>query len=109
MTMASPLSLVTGAADDVATQAPSEPAADGSEAAPPDGPKEVLVARLIGGACLLLAVGCAIGARKLIKLRRFYVTARGNKRLVKMEVKDEIQQTQVMVTLSAVKGKAKAS
>jgi hypothetical protein len=108
MTAASPLSLVSASADDSATQVPTEATADGEEA-PESGPKEVLVARIVGGVCLLLALGCAIGARALIRKKQFFVTAKGNKRLLKMEVKDEIQQTQVMVTVSAVKGKAKAS
>jgi hypothetical protein len=67
----------------------------------------VLITRIVGALCLLGALGCALGARKLINKKRYFVVARGNKRFLKMEVKDEIQQTQVMVTISAVKGKAK--
>jgi len=109
MPMASPISLVSSSAeDDAPADAPPAPPADGDDAVAETGPKDVLLARLAGAVCLLAALGCVIGARKLIKQQRFYVTARG-KRFLKMEVKDEIQQTQVMVTLSAVKGKAKAS
>jgi hypothetical protein len=66
----------------------------------------VLVTRLIGALCLLGALGCAIGARRLIKKKRFYIVCRGSGRMVRIEAKDEIQQTQIMVTVSAVKGKA---
>jgi hypothetical protein len=107
MTAASPLSLV-GVHDDDA-QAPPPPAAvaeapEGED--PVDWPRTVLVTRIIGIVCLAAALGCLIGARRLIKKKRFYVLCRGAKRLLKIEAKDEIQQTQIMVTVSAVKGKA---
>jgi hypothetical protein len=108
MTAAEPLSLFSSSSpsgdDDVATQAPAVDA-DGQPVGE-NGPRDVLVARIIGGLCLLVALGGALGARKLINAKRFYVVARGPRRLLRMEVKDEIQQTQVMVTISAVKGKA---
>lgn len=107
--MASPMSLLSSSGgDDATTAAPPEPAADGSE--PPadaDYQRTNLLTKLLGYGCILAAAGLALGARSLIKKKRYYVLARGPKRFVKMEVKDEIQQTQVMVTLSAVKGKAK--
>ncbi len=105
MTAASPLSLV-GVHDDDAQPpaAPAEPPPEGEDAT--DWPRTVLLTRIAGIAALAAALGCLIGARKLIRKKRFYVTCRGGKRLIKIEAKDEIQQTQIMVTVSAVKGKA---
>ncbi len=111
--MASPLSLFSSAApgDDATTAAPPEPSpndADGSDANPdPDYQRTNLLTKLLGYACVATAAGLALGARSLIRKKRYFVLARGAQRFVKMEVKDEIQQTQVMVTVSAVKGKAK--
>jgi hypothetical protein len=110
--MASPMSLLSPAAagDDATTAAPPEPADANGDAGEPtdaDYQRTNLLTKLLGYGCLLVAAGLALGARSLIKKKRYYVLARGPKRFVKMEVKDEIQQTQVMVTVSAVKGKAK--
>ena len=105
-TAASPLSLV-GVHDDSAPPAADTPPPDvpeGEDAV--DWPKTVLLKRIMALACLGAALGCLLGARKLIKKKRYYVLCRGAKRLVKIEAKDEIQQTQIMVTVSAVKGKA---
>jgi hypothetical protein len=108
MTAAGPLSLF-GVQDDAAdpNAPPAAPAADvpeGEDAV--DWPRQVLVTRIIGALCLLSALGCAIGARRLVKKKRYYVICRAPKRMVKIEAKDEIQQTMIMVTVSAVKGKA---
>jgi hypothetical protein len=105
MTAASPLSLF-GVHDDDAAQPPSPPDAvpEGEDAV--DWPRTVLLTRIAGIACLLAALGCAIGARRLIKKKRYFIICRGGKRILKIEAKDEIQQTQIMVTVSAVKGKA---
>ena len=112
--MASPMSLFSSVApsDDSATAAPPDPSpndSDGSDpnAADPDYQRTNLLTKLLGYACIAAAAGLALGARSLIRKKRYFVLARGPQRFVKMEVKDEIQQTQVMVTLSAVKGKAK--
>ena len=110
--MASPLSLFSSAApDDATTAAPPDPSpndSDGSDqSGDPDYQRTNLLTKLLGYGCIALAAGLALGARSLIKKKRYYVLARGPKRFLKMEVKDEIQQTQVMVTVSAVKGKAK--
>jgi hypothetical protein len=107
MTAASPLSLF-GVHDDDAAQAPApapppEEVPEGENAV--DWPRTVLLTRILGIACLLAALGCAIMARRQIKKKRFFVICRTANRMVKMPVKDEIQQTQVMVTVSAVKGK----
>jgi len=108
MTAADPLSLFTSSSgDETEAQAPPPDSADGADINADNEPRTVLLTRGAGALCILLAIGFALGARKLINRKRFYVVARGNRRLVKMEVKDEIQQTQVMVTISAVKGKAK--
>jgi hypothetical protein len=108
MTAADPLSLFSSSSEDeTAAEAPPPDSAEGAESAD-SAPRTVLLTRGAGALCLLLALGFALGARKLINRKKFYVVARGNRRLLKMEVKDEIQQTQVMVTISAVKGKAKA-
>ena len=106
MTAASPLSLV-GVHDDAPAEATPQAVQEAPEGEDPiDWPRTVLLTRLAGIACLALALGCALGARKLIRKKRYYVVCRGAKRLVKIEAKDEIQQTQIMVTVSAVKGKA---
>lgn len=105
MTAASPLSLV-GIGDDgqqPAADTPPPPDADGEVQ---QGAHDVLIARAIGVLCLAAALGCLIGARRLIKSKRFYVMCRTANRLMRIVVKDEIQQTQVMVTISAVKGKS---
>ncbi len=106
MTAASPLSLV-GVHDDAPAEATPDAVAQAPEGEDPiDWPRNVLITRLIGALCLLGALGCAIGARRLIKKKRYYVVCRGANRLLKIEAKDEIAQTQIMVTISAVKGKA---
>ena len=107
--MASPLSLFSSAApsDDATTAAPPDPSGDGGEQSDPDYQRTNLLTKLLGYACVATAAGLALGARVLIRKKRYFVLARGTQRFVKMEVKDEIQQTQVMVTISAVKGKAK--
>jgi hypothetical protein len=102
MTAASPLSLV-GVHGDDATQAPPPDGDD--DATPVDWPRQVLLTRLLGLACLAAALGCAIGARRLVKKKRYFVMCRAERRLVKIEARDEIMQTQIMVTVSAVKGK----
>jgi hypothetical protein len=102
MTAASPLSLF-GAHDDAA--APSPPS-DG-DASATDAPRAVLIDRVVGIASLVTALGCALGARRLIRKKRYFVICRGERRMMKMRVDDEIEQTQVMVTVSALKGKAK--
>src|SRR5262245_8814783 len=74
MTAAEPLSLFSSSSDESETQAPA-PAADGEEAPETgeQGPRTVLLRRVGGALCLLLALGCALGARKLIVRKRFYV------------------------------------
>lgn len=108
MTAASPLSLVGVHDDDTQAPpaAPAEPPPEGEDAV--DWPRTVLLTRIAGVASLAAALGCLLGARRLIRKKRFYVLCRGAKRLIKIEAKDEIQQTQIMVTVSAVKGKAPA-
>lgn len=108
MTAASPLTLVgIGTSDDApAPDAPPPDAAPDADGEVQKGAHDVLVARVIGVLCLAAALGCALGARKLIKKRRFYVLCRAPQRLMRVEAKDEIQQTQIMVTVSAVKGKS---
>src|SRR6266568_3825697 len=107
MTAAGPLSLF-GVQDEPDPNAPPPPPAadvpEGEDAV--DWPKQVLITRIIGALCLLTALGCAIGARRLVKKKRYYVLCRAPKRMLKIEAKDEIQQTMIMVTVSAVKGKA---
>ena len=85
----------------------STPCAQAPEGEDPiDWPRTVLLTRLGGIACLVAALGCALGARRLIRKKRYYIVCRGAERMLKIEAKDEIQQTQIMVTVSAVKGKA---
>jgi len=105
-TAASPLSLL-GVHDDAPAEATPQALQEAPEGEDPiDWPRTVLLIRIAGIALLAGALGCALGARKLIRKKRYYVVCRGGKRLVKIEAKDEIQQTQIMVTVSAVKGKA---
>lgn len=103
MTAASPLTLVGMGGDDAPT--PAEPPPDGVDASV-DWPRQVLLTRILGIACGVAALGCAIAARRLIKKKRFFVLCRAPRRLMRIEAKDEIQQTQIMVTVSAVKGKS---
>lgn len=106
MTAASPLSLV-GVHDDAPAEATPDAIAQAPEGEDPiDWPRTVLLTRIAGIALLAAALGCLLGARRLIKKKRYYVVCRGAKRLLRIEAKDEIQQTQIMVTVSAVKGKA---
>ena len=106
MTAASPLSLV-GVKDDAPAEATPDAVREAPEGEDPlDWPRNVLLTRIYGALALLGALGCLIGARRLIKKKRYYIVCRGNQRLMKIEAKDEIQQTQIMVTVSAVKGKA---
>jgi hypothetical protein len=106
MTAASPLSLI-GVHDDAPAEATPDAVAQAPEGEDPiDWPRNVLLARMGGIALLVAALGCALGARRLIRKKRYYILCRGAKRMLKIEAKDEIQQTQIMVTVSAVKGKA---
>ncbi|MCU1280501.1 MAG: hypothetical protein JWM53_4047 [bacterium] len=108
MTAASPLSLV-GVHDDAPAEATPEAVAQAPEGEDPiDWPRNVLMTRLAGVLALAAALGCALGARRLIRKKRYYIVCRGARRMLKIEAKDEIQQTQIMVTISAVKGKAPA-
>lgn len=109
MTAASPLSIF-GVHDDAPAEATPDAVAQAPEGEDPiDWPRTVLLTRLGGVALLVAALGCALGARRLIRKKRYYIVCRGQKRMLKIEAKDEIQQTQIMVTVSAVKGKAPAA
>jgi hypothetical protein len=106
MTAASPLSLV-GVHDDAPGEATPDAVAQAPEGEDPvDWPRTVLLTRIGGLVLCLAALGCAIGARRLIKKKRYYIICRGQKRMMKIEAPNEILQTQIMVTISAVKGKA---
>jgi hypothetical protein len=105
MQMASPLSLLSSNE--------AEPGADGEATPPPEGadadvnwPREVLKTRAIGALGLVGALLAALGARALIRKQRFYVICRAGKRLLRIEAPTGILQTQIMVTVSAVKGKS---
>ena len=95
--------------DDTDTAAP--PAPDAPDPATPEGmspdewKKQVLVTRLIGFICLALTLGMGIVARKMWKVKRFFIVCKTAARMMKIEAKDEVQQTQIMVTISAIKGK----
>ena len=65
--------------------------------------------RIIGALCVLAALGCALGARRLVKKKRYYVICRAPKRMVKIEAKDEIQQTMIMVTVERGEGQSAAA
>jgi hypothetical protein len=72
---------------------------------PEEWKKSVLISRIIGLVCLLAALGAAIVARKQWKVKRYFIMCKTAKRLLRIEAKDEVQQTQIMVTISAIKGK----
>jgi hypothetical protein len=56
---------------------------------------KALVAMGLGG-------GLALGAWYLIKKKRYLVICRGGDQLVRMRVKDEMQQTQIVMTIQAM-------
>jgi hypothetical protein len=93
----------SGDETDTAAAAPDPNAPEGMS--PEDWKKQVLISRIIGAACVLLALGMGIVARKQFKVRRYFIMCKTAKRLMRIEAKDEVQQTQIMVTISAIKGK----
>jgi hypothetical protein len=97
----------SSSSDDTDTAAPPAPDPNAPEGMSPDEwKKAVLVNRIIGAVCLLSALGMGIVARKMWKVKRYFITCKTVKRMMKIEAKDEVQQTQIMVTISAVKGKS---
>jgi hypothetical protein len=103
---ASPTDLFSSSSGDEATEAPAAPDPDTPDGqSPEEWKKTVLVRRYGGYACLLTALGMAIVARKQFKKKRFFIMAKTVKRMMKIEAKDEVQQTQIMVTIGAIKGK----
>ncbi len=103
---AAPPTALFGSSDDTDTAAPPPPDGATPEGmTPEEWRKSVLVTRIIGAICLLAALGCGILARKLWKVKHYFIICKTAKRLLRIEAKDEIQQTQIMVTISAIKGK----
>ncbi len=105
---ASPTDLFSSSssADDTDTAAPPAPDPNTPEGMTPDEwKKQVLISRALGMVSLLTALGLAIVARKQFKKKRYFITCKTVKRLMKIEAKDEVQQTQIMVTIGAIKGK----
>ncbi len=81
---------------------------------PPEGmdptinwPKVVLKTRILVVALALVAAGLGLAALKLFKKKHYFVLCRGPSHVIKVQAKDEIQQTLILQTISAVKGKAK--
>jgi hypothetical protein len=89
--------------DTAAAPAPDPNAPEGMS--PEDWKKSVLISRIVGAICLLSALGLGIVARKQWKVKRYFIMCKTVKRLMRIEAKDEVQQTQIMVTISAIKGK----
>jgi hypothetical protein len=96
----------SSASDDTDTAAPPAPDPNAPEGMSPEQwKKSVLISRLIGAVCLLVALGMGIVARKQWKVKQYFIMCKTAKRLLRIEAKDEVQQTQIMVTISAIKGK----
>jgi hypothetical protein len=96
----------SSSSEETDTAAPPAPDANAPEGmTPEEWKKSVLVSRIIGAVCLLAALGMGIVARKQWKIKRYFIMCKTVKRLLKIEAKDEVQQTQIMVTISAIKGK----
>lgn len=81
---------------------------------PPEGmdptvnwPVVVLKTRILVIALAVVGAGLVLGGLKLFKKKNFFVICRGGQKVVKVQAKDEIQQTQILMTISAVKGKTK--
>jgi hypothetical protein len=103
---ASPTDLFSSSSDDTDTAAPPVPDSNAPEGMSPEQwKKSVLISRIIGALCLLVALGMGIVARKQWKVKRYFIMCKTAKRLMRIEAKDEVQQTQIMVTISAIKGK----
>jgi hypothetical protein len=104
---ASPTDLLSSSSDDTDTTAPAAvPDPNAPEGtSPEEWKKTVLLTRALGAVCILAALGCAILARKSWKVKRYFIMCKTAKRMMKIEAKDEVQQTQIMVTISAIKGK----
>ena len=76
----------------------------GKQAKGVDWGREVLTTQVLGLLMIAAALGCALGGRILMRRKRWFVLCRGLNRLLRIEAASEIQQTQIMVTVAAVKG-----
>jgi hypothetical protein len=92
----------------------SSDAPDPDAPPPPEGadptvnwPLVVLKTRILVIALAICGAGLVLGGLKLLKKKHYFVICRGAQRVVKVQAKDEIQQTQILMTISAVKGKVK--
>jgi hypothetical protein len=92
----------------------SEDAPDPDAPPPPEGmdptinwPIVVLKTRILVIALAIVAAGLALGGLRLFKKKHYFVLCRGPKHVIKVQAKDEIQQSIILQTISAVKGKAK--
>jgi len=92
----------------------SSDAPDPDAPPPPEGldptvnwPLVVLKTRILIIGLAICAAGLLLGGLKLFKKKHYFVICRGGQKVVKVQAKDEIQQTQILMTISAVKGKVK--
>ena len=69
--------------------------------------QDVLKTRILVVVLAICAAGLCLGGLKLFKRKNYFVLCRGSNKVVKVQAKDEIQQTQILMTISAVKGRAK--
>jgi len=91
--------------DDTAQAPPPE----GDDAtAQPNYPRDVLQVRILAVFLAIAGLGFAIGGLKLVRKKSYFVICRGGTHVIKVEAADHIQQTQILATIDAVKGKTRA-
>jgi hypothetical protein len=84
---------------------PAPPSEDDSGGSSTDGAREVLLARGSGIALAVLGILLAVIGLRLSRRRAYFVIVRAEANVWRLDVPDQSQQTQIMVTLQAVAGR----
>lgn len=81
---------------------------------PPDGedptvnwPVVVLKRKILVLALAIVGAGLCVGGLKLFRKKEWFVLCRGGQKVIRVQAKTQIEQTQILMTISAVKGKVK--